>query len=128
MLCKSLPIYCSHSSFSLVISSPFNIALSLPVSKKFFGILMFNVFPKRLGRVNRFTYAGFFFKVPNKSCFINIIKSLFMYSAKIFNPHGKFCLFCHTISLSLKTFLFFTVQHTGNYIRNLTKKSKLYYL
>ena len=45
--------------FSLEISSPSKSAQSPSILKKYFSILMFRVFPNRLGRVNRFTYAGF---------------------------------------------------------------------
>ncbi len=60
----NFPMYFSHSSFSPAISSPSkmlplsNGMVSLPISKKYFNILMFSVFPNRLGRVNRLTYAG----------------------------------------------------------------------
>ena len=53
------PIYLSHSFFSLEISSPSKSAPSLPLPKKYFSMLIFRVFPKRLGRVNKFTYAIF---------------------------------------------------------------------
>ena len=56
------PIYLSHSAVSLEIIKPSNSVLSAPISKKFFSILMFSVFPKRQGRVNRLTSPQLFNK------------------------------------------------------------------
>ena len=56
----NLPIYASHSAFSLEIASPLNSVLSVPISKKDFSMLMFSVLPKRRGRVKRFTLPQLF--------------------------------------------------------------------
>ena len=51
----NFPIYSSHSSFSRDTFSPLNSDLSHPISRNDCSIFIFRDFPKRRGRVNRFT-------------------------------------------------------------------------
>ena len=58
----NLPMYASHKDVSFEIARPSNSALSVPISKKLFSMLMFSVLPNRRGRVNRFTSPQLFSK------------------------------------------------------------------
>ena len=64
------PIYSAHISLFFEIYSPSNKDGSTPVSKKARSILIFSVFPKRRGRVKRFTFPQFC-----KSCSMSFVLS-----------------------------------------------------
>ena len=59
------------NSLFLEIYRPSKGDLSIPISKKVRNILILSVFPKRRGRVNRFTFPQFC-----KSCSINFVLSI----------------------------------------------------
>ena len=66
----NFPMYSSHSFCSCIILNPLNIVGSQLISKKHFSMLIFRDLPKRLGRVNKFTFPQF-----SKSSLMNIVLS-----------------------------------------------------
>lgn len=99
-------MYSLHSSFSFEITSPLKIVLSLPVSKKYFQHTHVQCLSKPSRTRKQVHICWVFQKVPDKSCFIDIIKPLLTYPFKILNPHRKLYLHYHNTSFPVKNYLF----------------------